>query len=101
MLSTSISAKDAINASFAFTLKNKQGETDSWYLDLKNKAEVGKGIGPQGKPADGEPPCVSLVHKTPARSGKAMRTRTAAPVVLDRKRVFEANDAASNAPFIR
>ena len=54
MLSSSITAKDAINASFAFTLKNKQGETDSWYLDLKNKAEVGKGIGPQGKAADGE-----------------------------------------------
>ncbi|KAK2625754.1 hypothetical protein QTJ16_005066 [Diplocarpon rosae] len=40
--------KDAIkqgNAVFAFTLKNKAGETDSWHIDLKNKGEVGKGLG--------------------------------------------------------
>lgn len=30
---------------FAFTLKNKAGETDSWHIDLKNKGEVGKGLG--------------------------------------------------------
>jgi len=30
---------------FAFTLKNKAGETDSWNIDLKNKGEVGKGLG--------------------------------------------------------
>lgn len=40
--------KDAIkqgNALFAFTLKNKAGETESWHIDLKNKGEVGKGLG--------------------------------------------------------
>ncbi|TVY35945.1 Fatty acid-binding protein [Lachnellula subtilissima] len=40
--------KDAIkkgNAIFAFTLKNKAGETDSWHIDLKSKGEVGKGLG--------------------------------------------------------
>merc|ERR1711939_957258 len=40
--------KDAIkqvNAVFAFTLKNKAGETESWHIDLKNKGEVGKGLG--------------------------------------------------------
>ncbi len=40
--------KDAIkqgNAVFAFTLKNKAGETESWHRDLKNKGEVGKGPG--------------------------------------------------------
>ncbi|EGS18649.1 putative lipid transfer protein [Thermochaetoides thermophila DSM 1495] len=39
--------KDAIkqgNAVFAFTLKNAAGETESWYIDLKNKGEVGKGL---------------------------------------------------------
>lgn len=48
--------KDAIkqgNAVFAFTLKNKAGETESWHIDLKNKGEVGKGLGdkPTGKKA--------------------------------------------------
>lgn len=47
--------KDAIkqgNAVFSFTLKNKAGETESWHIDLKNKGEVGKGLGdkPTGKP---------------------------------------------------
>jgi hypothetical protein len=40
--------KDAIkqgNAVFAFTLKNKAGETESWHIDLKDKGEVGKGLG--------------------------------------------------------
>ncbi|KAK0107367.1 hypothetical protein ONS95_004060 [Cadophora gregata] len=40
--------KDAVkqaNAVFAFTLKNKAGETESWHIDLKNKGEVGKGLG--------------------------------------------------------
>jgi hypothetical protein len=46
--------KDAIkqgNAVFAFTLKNKAGETESWHIDLKSKGEVGKGLGekPNGK----------------------------------------------------
>jgi len=30
---------------FAFTLKNKAGETDSWHIDLKNEGKVGKGLG--------------------------------------------------------
>ncbi|KAK1771211.1 fatty acid-binding protein [Phialemonium atrogriseum] len=40
--------KDAINkggAIFAFTLKNKAGETDSWHIDLKNNGAVAKGLG--------------------------------------------------------
>ncbi|EHL00313.1 Sterol carrier protein, SCP [Glarea lozoyensis ATCC 20868] len=40
--------KDAIkqgNAVFAFTLKNKEGATESWHIDLKEKGEVGKGLG--------------------------------------------------------
>lgn len=40
---------------FAFTLKNKAGETESWHIDLKNKGEVGKGLG--DKPT-GETPCI-------------------------------------------
>ena len=50
--------KDAIkkgNAIFAFTLKNKEGQTDSWYIDLKEKGAVAKGDAPEGKKADGEP----------------------------------------------
>ncbi|CAF9920424.1 hypothetical protein IMSHALPRED_004889 [Imshaugia aleurites] len=48
--------KDAVkkgNAVFAFTLKNKEGQTDSWYIDLKDKGEVAKGEAPSGKKADG------------------------------------------------
>ena len=46
--------KDAIkqgNAVFAFTLKNKAGETAEWHIDLKDKGVVGKGLGdkPTGK----------------------------------------------------
>lgn len=46
--------KDAIkqgNAVFAFTLKNKAGETESWHIDLKESGSVGKGLGtkPTGK----------------------------------------------------
>ncbi|ETS81865.1 hypothetical protein PFICI_06867 [Pestalotiopsis fici W106-1] len=40
--------KDAIkqgNAVFAFTLKNKAGETESWNIDLKQTGTVGKGLG--------------------------------------------------------
>lgn len=39
--------KEAIkngNAVFAFTLKNKAGETESWYIDLKDKGIVAKGL---------------------------------------------------------
>jgi hypothetical protein len=55
--------KDAIkqgNAVFAFTLKNKAGETESWNIDLKNKGEVGKGLGdkPTGKCLCSENLCV-------------------------------------------
>ena len=48
--------KDAVkkgNAVFAFTLKNKEGSAESWYIDLKDKGEVGKGDAPVGKKADG------------------------------------------------
>jgi len=47
--------KDAVKkgqAIFTFTLKNKGGETESWYLDLKDKGEVKKGEAPEGKKAD-------------------------------------------------
>lgn len=53
------SRKDAINqakAIFAFNLKNTSGEEASWYLDLKNKGEVGQGLAPAGSKADGESP---------------------------------------------
>lgn len=39
--------KDAIkqgNAIFAFTLKNKAGETESWHIDLKEKGQAAKGL---------------------------------------------------------
>lgn len=46
--------KDAIkqgNGVYAFTLKNKAGETASWHIDLKEKGAVGTGVGtkPNGK----------------------------------------------------
>ncbi|KAH8158903.1 SCP2 sterol-binding domain-containing protein [Xylaria telfairii] len=40
--------KDAIkqgNGVYAFTLKNKAGETASWHIDLKEKGAVGTGVG--------------------------------------------------------
>ncbi|UNI20649.1 hypothetical protein JDV02_006719 [Purpureocillium takamizusanense] len=40
--------KDAIkqaNAVFAFTLKNKAGETESWHVDLKESGKVATGTG--------------------------------------------------------
>lgn len=49
--------KDAVkkgNAIFAFTLKNKEGNTESWHIDLKERGEVAKGEAPSGKKADGE-----------------------------------------------
>lgn len=39
------SALKTANAVFAFTLKNKAGETESWHIDLKNEGTVGKGLG--------------------------------------------------------
>ncbi|KAI0967364.1 SCP2 sterol-binding domain-containing protein [Xylaria arbuscula] len=33
------------NGVFAFTLKNKAGETESWHIDLKEKGAVGTGTG--------------------------------------------------------
>ncbi|KAF2435565.1 SCP-2 sterol transfer family protein [Tothia fuscella] len=47
--------KDAIKkagAIFAFTLKNKEGASESWYIDLKEKGEVGKGAAPESGKAD-------------------------------------------------
>ncbi|KAL8919091.1 MAG: hypothetical protein Q9208_006975 [Pyrenodesmia sp. 3 TL-2023] len=49
--------KDAIkkgNAIFAFTLKNKEGQEESWHIDLKDTGSVGKGPAPEGKKADDE-----------------------------------------------
>ncbi|KAF4762007.1 hypothetical protein N7455_012593 [Penicillium solitum] len=39
-------------AIFAFNLKNSSGEEAAWYLDLKNKGEVGQGAAPAGSKAD-------------------------------------------------
>jgi hypothetical protein len=54
LTASDVERKDAIkqgNAVFAFTLKNKAGETESWHIDLQSKGEVGKGLGekPTGK----------------------------------------------------
>jgi hypothetical protein len=49
------------NAVFAFTLKNKAGETESWHIDLKNKGEVGKGLGE--KPTGTSPPHMVIADK--------------------------------------
>ncbi|KAG8630135.1 hypothetical protein KVT40_001754 [Elsinoe batatas] len=46
--------KDAIKKGgniFGFTLKNSAGETESWYIDLKETGTVGKGAAPEGKKA--------------------------------------------------
>ena len=49
--------KDAVkkgNAVFSFTLKNKEANTESWHIDLKDKGVVAKGEAPAGKKADGK-----------------------------------------------
>ncbi|KAK7510365.1 SCP2 sterol-binding domain-containing protein [Phyllosticta citricarpa] len=54
-LSNDADKKDAIKkggAVFAFTIKNKAGESDSWYIDLKKTGAVGKGAAPEGGKAD-------------------------------------------------
>ena len=54
-LSSDAARKDAIKtggAIFSFNLKNKAGETQQWYLDLKETGTVGKGAAPEGKKAD-------------------------------------------------
>ncbi|KAK3071149.1 hypothetical protein LTR53_007815 [Teratosphaeriaceae sp. CCFEE 6253] len=53
-LSDDSERKDAIKKGgeiFAFTLKNDQGETADWYIDLKETGTVGKGLAPEGKKA--------------------------------------------------
>ena len=57
--------KDAVkqgNAVFAFTLKNKAGETESWHIDLKDKGEVGKGLGDK-------PTGMTIFHEMAGRRG--------------------------------
>lgn len=61
MISSALSSdeaerKDAVRkggAIFAFTLKNDQKAESSWYIDLKESGEVGKGQAPEGKKANG------------------------------------------------
>lgn len=60
--------KDAIkqgNGVYAFTLKNKAGETESWHIDLKEKGVVGTGLGnkPNGEmPLRGAEDDVAPIH---------------------------------------
>ena len=72
------------NAIFAFALKNKEGNTENWHIDLKDKGLVAKGEAPEGKKADGRfllfptnfPKCerweprVSLLAEGPRGQGK-------------------------------
>ena len=49
--------KEAVNNAktvVAFNIKNSAGKEESWYLDLKEKGEVGQGAAPPGGKADGE-----------------------------------------------
>jgi len=60
LISSSLSSseadrKDAVKqgkAVFAFTLKNGSGDSESWFIDLKESGKVGKGVAPEGKKAD-------------------------------------------------
>jgi len=58
-LSSDAERKDAIKkggAIFAFTLKNEQGEQQTWHIDLKETGTVGKGLAPEGKKPGGKLP---------------------------------------------
>jgi SCP-2 sterol transfer family len=53
--------KDAIKkggAVFSFVIKNAEGAEEKWYIDLKEKGEVGRGAHPEGGKADGVSPAV-------------------------------------------
>ena len=55
-LSDDTERKDAVKkggAIFAFTLKNTEGETADWHIDLKESGKVGTGAAPEGKKANG------------------------------------------------
>ena len=55
--------KDAIkqgNAVFAFTLKNKAGDTESWHIDLKETGKVATGTG--NKPTGTQEPSLFFPH---------------------------------------
>ena len=41
-------------AIFAFELKNGEGKTESWHIDLKESGNVGRGKAPEGKGPDGK-----------------------------------------------
>ena len=64
--------KDAIKkggAIFSFVLK-ADGKEESWYIDLKDKGEVGRGAAPEGGKADGKPLCTPRKYtQFPASSG--------------------------------
>ena len=56
-LSDEAERKDAVKkggAIFAFTLKNPEGETADWHIDLKESGKVGAGAAPEGKKANGK-----------------------------------------------
>jgi hypothetical protein len=56
-LSSDAERKDAIKkggAIFAFTLKNSDGGTADWHIDLKESGTVGSGAAPEGKKANGK-----------------------------------------------
>ncbi|KAI1912514.1 hypothetical protein LOZ53_000984 [Ophidiomyces ophidiicola] len=45
-------AVKSAKAVFCFTLTNDSGETESWYLDFKDKGVAGQGTAPEGGKAD-------------------------------------------------
>ncbi|KAI5264540.1 hypothetical protein E4T47_08730 [Aureobasidium subglaciale] len=58
-LSSDSERKDAIKkggAIFAFTLKNSNGASESWHIDLKDTGKAGKGTAPDGKKSAGKRP---------------------------------------------
>lgn len=68
--------KDAIKkagAVFAFTLKNKAGKQESWYIDLKTDGSVGKGASPPNGKADG----MYIFSLRPTTRNQQLRERNA------------------------
>ncbi|ODQ66034.1 sterol-binding-like protein [Nadsonia fulvescens var. elongata DSM 6958] len=41
-----------VNCIVAFNLKNKEGDTSSWFIDLKKSGEIGQGATASAGPAD-------------------------------------------------
>ncbi|KAI5241140.1 hypothetical protein E4T43_05658 [Aureobasidium subglaciale] len=84
-LSSDSERKDAIKkggAIFAFTLKNSNGASESWHIDLKDTGKAGKGTAPDGKKSAGKRPTKALRQRKEKEKERGMFGLTSITVTL-------------------